>query len=88
MDVDGTTTNDDEPLKRSRSRLRSKSAAPRNETGFQNEESKIDATRIERKQQRKRNKQARVGEADRKQNVKLIRWQVAGKRGIGNTRSR
>lgn len=84
MDVDG----DNDQPQRSRSRVRSKSAAPRNETGFQNEESKVEATRIERKQQRKRNKQARVGEADRKQNVKLIRWQVAGKRGIGNTRSR
>ena len=82
MEVEG-----DQP-QRSRSRVRSKSAAPRNETGFQNEESKEEATRIERKQQRKRNKQARVGEADRTQQVKLIRWQVAGKRGIGNTRSR
>jgi len=78
------------PSTRSRSRAhRSQSRmTPRDESGFAHDEAKAAAVKVERKMQRKRNKLARAGEADRHSSVKLIRWQVAGKRGIGNTRSR
>lgn len=73
---------------RSKSRLRSKSRAPRDESGFAHEEMKEAAVKVERKNQRKRNKMARAGEGDHQQTVKLIKWQLAGKRGNGNTNCR
>lgn len=93
MDVDeGGDDEVDSKLKKLRA-LRSKSrgkslVAPRDESGFQNPDSQLQASKLKQKQERKRNKQARSGEADRQQTVKLIKWQNSGKRGMGNTNSR
>ncbi|TMW63477.1 hypothetical protein Poli38472_002418 [Pythium oligandrum] len=74
---------------RSKSRNRSQSlVAPRDESGFANEEAVKDARRVMRLAQRKPNKRARAGEADRHATPKLAKWQNSGKRKNGTTRSR
>lgn len=92
MDVDVEETARGKMVKklRTQSQLsRSQSlVAPRTETGFENHEVQSAAIKLANIMQRKRNKQARAGDADRQQTVKLIKWQVAGKRGNGNTNSR
>lgn len=74
---------------RSKSRNRSQSlVAPRDKSGFASESVYEDAKRAARLTQRKANKKARAGEADRISVPKLAKWQNSGKRKMGNTRSR
>lgn len=74
---------------RSKSRNRSQSlVAPRDQSGFANEGVMAEVKRAARLTQRKANKKARAGEADRISVPKLAKWQNSGKRGMGNTRSR
>ncbi|RQM28477.1 hypothetical protein B5M09_008471 [Aphanomyces astaci] len=62
--------------------------APRDESGFRDEAMQAKSKNIALKQQRKMNKMAKIGEADRHQLPKLAKWQNSGKRGNGNTNSR
>ncbi|CAK4083413.1 unnamed protein product [Aphanomyces euteiches] len=75
---------------RSKSRnARSQSrVAPRDESGLRDEAMVAKSKKVMLKQQRKMNKMARIGEADRHQVPKLAKWQNSGKRGNGNTNSR
>ncbi|RLN26611.1 hypothetical protein BBJ28_00017548 [Nothophytophthora sp. Chile5] len=98
MDVDmedATESTDLRTRARAKSALRSKSrnrsqslVAPRDQSGFANDADMEDVKRASRLSQRKMNKQARAGEADRISIPKLAKWQNSGKRGSGSTRSR
>lgn len=87
MDVDETPR---ERLSRSISvaRQRSQSAVNRREDGVTDEIARTKAERLAKLGQKKMNRAARQGEADRHQTAALPKWLVAGKRGIGKTRSR
>lgn len=74
---------------RSKSRNRSQSlVAPRDQSGFVDEAAVAEALRVQRLSQRKENKKAKAGEADRHSTPKLAKWQNSGKRKNGTTRSR
>lgn len=76
-------------IARSKSRNRSQSlVTPRNVAGFPNDSLAAVAKRATHLTQRKANKKARAGEADRISVPKLAKWQNSGKRKMGNTRSR
>lgn len=87
MDVDTTPR---ERLSRSISvaRQRSQSAVNRREDGVTDEAARTKAERLAKLGQKKMNRLARQGEADRHQTASLPKWLVAGKRGMGSTRSR
>ncbi|CCI43183.1 unnamed protein product [Albugo candida] len=73
----------------SKSRNRSQSLVPpRDKSGFRDESAARQATNAARQSQRKRNKKAQAGEADRRTVPKLAKWQNSGKRKQGTTRSR
>ncbi|KAG6011208.1 Nucleolar GTP-binding protein 1 [Claviceps lovelessii] len=83
MDVDASA--------RDRLRARSKSRAPttnRLEDGVQDELTRSKAERIAKLNQKRMNRMARQGEADRHTTVSLQKHLVAGKRGIGKTNRR
>lgn len=84
MDVDAT------PLQRlrSKSRARSQSTVNRREDGVTNEAARTKAERMAKLGQKKMNRMARQGEADRHQTAALQKHLLAGKRGMGSTRSR
>nr|XP_036588258.1 Nucleolar GTP-binding protein 1 [Colletotrichum truncatum]KAF6799631.1 Nucleolar GTP-binding protein 1 [Colletotrichum truncatum] len=84
MDVDGTPR---ERL-RSRSRARSQAATNRREDGVQDDAARSKAERLAKLGQKKMNRFARQGEADRHTTVSLQRHLVAGKRGMGKTQRR
>lgn len=98
MDVDmedATESSDFRVRARAKSALRSKSrnrsqslVTPRDQAGFGSEAAMAAVQRATRLSQRKPNKMARAGEADRLSVPKLAKWQNSGKRGVGNTRSR
>lgn len=74
---------------RSKSKNRSQSlVTPRNESGFPTESAVLDAKRVMKLSQRRSNKMARAGEADRHTGPKLAKWQNSGKRGNGSSQSR
>ena len=87
MDVDLTPH---ERLSRSLSvaRQRSQSVMNRREDGVTDEVSRTKAERLAKLGQKKMNRMARQGEADRHQTASIPKWLVAGKRGMGSTRSR
>ncbi|KAF2725824.1 P-loop containing nucleoside triphosphate hydrolase protein [Polychaeton citri CBS 116435] len=87
MDVDPTPK---QRLARSLSvaRNRSQSAVNRREDGVTDESSRTKAERLAKLGQKKMNRMARQGEADRHQTAALSKWLVAGKRSMGSTRSR
>jgi nucleolar GTP-binding protein len=83
MDVDSLQTN--------RERMRSRSRAPmtnRLDDGLADVETKTKAQRIARLNQKKMNRMARQGEADRHTAASIDRHLVAGKRGNGKTSRR
>ena len=87
MDVDQTPR---ERLARSIStaRVRSQSAVNRREDGVTNEAARTKADRLAKLGQKKMNRMARQGEADRHTTAAMPKWLYAGKRGNGSTRSR
>lgn len=92
MDIEQDSTRD-QPMKKTRLRSLSRGRSgsrppPRSEVGFRNEAQKAEATKLRRKMQKKRNLQARAGEADRKTGPKLLRWRLEGKMSKGARRSR
>ncbi|KAK7187814.1 Nucleolar GTP-binding protein 1 [Paraphaeosphaeria sporulosa] len=88
--VDGDAMDIDTPkaaLARALSRGRSQSTNRRTD-GVTNEESRSNAERLAKLSQKKMNRMARQGEADRHQTGSLIKHLVAGKRGNGKTNRR
>lgn len=81
MDIDG-----DDRAARLKSRNRSQSN--RRDDGIRDEDSKEKAEKILKLKQRKMNRMARQGEADRHTTVSKEKHLLAGKRGMGKTRSR
>lgn len=96
MDIDGgraRTPKDRRSISRAptNDRMRSLSRAPakdRREDGVQDMDTKSKADRIAKLNQRRMNRMARQGEADRHTTVSLQRHLVAGKRGMGKTQRR
>ena len=92
MDIDSRPTSADARaalIARSRSRARSQSTTNRLRDGVgTNEETRSKADRAAKVAQRKMNRMARQGEADRHQTAALPKHLLAGKRGIGKSRSR
>mmetsp|Transcript_2369 Transcript_2369/g.3051 ORF Transcript_2369/g.3051 Transcript_2369/m.3051 type:complete len:660 (+) Transcript_2369:115-2094(+) len=72
---------------RSASKARSQSVAPEKQ-GLKNETQQKKAVKLMRKQRKKLNREARAGESDRKQGPKLVKWQIAGKSGLGSKNKR
>jgi nucleolar GTP-binding protein len=94
-DDDDVNMDDEEEESRGRSKSKARSQSrgrslvtPRDQSGFRDEAEREVAKKVERQMQRKLNKLARVGEADRHPVPKLAKWQNSGKRGSGSTRSR
>ncbi|EGY18837.1 nucleolar GTP-binding protein [Verticillium dahliae VdLs.17] len=86
MDLDATPR---ERLRsQSRARSRSQAAVNRREDGVEDEGSRTKAERMAKLGQKKMNRMARQGEADRHTTASLQRHLLAGKRGMGSTRSR
>jgi nucleolar GTP-binding protein len=83
MDVDRPRT----ASERAKSRGRSQSTNRRTD-GITNEVAATKAEKVAKLSQRKMNRMARQGEADRHQSGSLIKHLTAGKRGIGKTNSR
>ncbi|KAI6785110.1 nucleolar GTP-binding protein [Emericellopsis cladophorae] len=82
---------DDNARARVRSMSRPASRAPiknRREAGTANEESRTNAERIAKLNQRKMNRSARQGEADRHTTASITKHLVVGKRGMGKTNRR
>jgi len=91
MDVDGGKKQKRAASKsrgRSQSRGRSKSAVPPEKQGLKDEGQQIKAVKLMRKQRRKLNLMARASESDRKEGPKLVKWQIAGKSGLGTKNKR
>ena len=92
MDIDSRTTSQDARaalIARSKSRARSQSTTNRLRDGVgQNEETRDKAERLAKLSQKKMNRMARQGEADRHTTASLPKHLLSGKRGIGKTRSR
>ena len=87
MDVDATPQ---ERLTRSISvaRKRSQSAHNRREDGVTEDAARSKAEKLAKLGQKKMNRMARQGEGDRHTTASLPKWLIAGKRGMGSTRSR
>lgn len=86
MDLDNAT-----PRERLRSKSRARSQTPavnRREDGVQDVEARTKAERMAKLGQKKMNRMARQGEGDRHTTASLQKHLIAGKRGIGSTRSR
>jgi nucleolar GTP-binding protein len=82
MDVDSARS------VRDKSRMRSVSRVNRREDGVQNDESRSKAERLAKLSQKKMNRMARQGEADRHTPAALTKHLLAGKRGIGKAHHR
>lgn len=84
MDVEGEGS-----VKRTRSkshdRARHPEAEPIEGEGFASKKQKLDARKLMKIYQKKPNRQARAGEADRHETASLIKHLNTGKRGIGKT---
>jgi len=86
MDVDATPK---DRLRRSLSVARNRSQSTnRREDGVTDAVARDKAERLAKLGQKKMNRMARQGEADRHQTASIPKWLVAGKRGMGSTRSR
>ncbi|EME43870.1 hypothetical protein DOTSEDRAFT_71621 [Dothistroma septosporum NZE10] len=86
MDVDATPK---ERMSRSMSVLRQRSQSKnRRDDGVTNELARTKAERMQKLGQKKMNRMARQGEADRHTTAAKSKWLLAGKRGMGSTRSR
>ena len=86
MDVDATPK---ERVSRSMSVLRQRSQSKnRRDDGVTNELARTKADRMQKLGQKKMNRMARQGEADRHTTAAKSKWLLAGKRGMGSTRSR
>jgi len=91
MDLDGGATNNNDrkrSISRAMSRTRSVSRMNRREDGVTDETARVKAERMAKLGQKKMNRMARQGEADRHQTASLAKWQNTGKRGIGSTYGR
>ncbi|KAL9081858.1 MAG: hypothetical protein Q9159_006960 [Coniocarpon cinnabarinum] len=92
MDIDSRNTSQDARaalIARSKSRARSQSTTNRLRDGVgANEEARSKAEKLAKLSQKKMNRMARQGEADRHQTAALPKHLVSGKRGVGKTRSR
>ncbi|KAH8889769.1 P-loop containing nucleoside triphosphate hydrolase protein [Thozetella sp. PMI_491] len=86
MDVDSEMT--PKQRLRSQSRARSQATVNRRVDGVQDETTRTKAERQAKLGQRKMNRQARQGEADRHATASLTKHLVVGKRGIGKTNRR
>ena len=85
MDVDSTP----QERLRSKSRVQSRSAASnRNATGITDGKAQEKAAKLAKLVQRQRNRMARQGDADHRETASKAKWLLAGKRGMGSTRSR
>jgi nucleolar GTP-binding protein len=92
-DVDDTMDVDETPKERlarsiSVARTRSQSAFNRREDGVTDVTSRDKAERMAKLGQKKMNRMARQGEGDRHTTASKSKWLLAGKRGMGSTRSR
>lgn len=88
MDVDGANLSRKQLLERAKSRARSASKVSRRNEGLKDEESRSKAERLAKLSQKKMNRLARQGEADRHETVALRKYLVAGKRGLGKNQRR
>ncbi|KAK4989370.1 Nucleolar GTP-binding protein 1 [Elasticomyces elasticus] len=86
MDLD-TPPSRSQSLARAKSRARSQSTN-RREDGIADPMARSKAERLAKLGQKKMNRMARQGEADRHTTASLSKWLLAGKRGMGKTRSR
>ncbi|KAI9692937.1 MAG: Nucleolar GTP-binding protein 1 [Bathelium mastoideum] len=86
MDID-TPRSASQAIARAKSRARSQSTN-RREDGVTDEVARSKAERLMKLGQKKMNRMARQGEADRHQTAALQKHLLAGKRGMGKTRSR
>ncbi|KAK7614906.1 nucleolar GTP-binding protein 1 [Phyllosticta paracitricarpa] len=84
MDIDDNKS----AIERAKSRARSQSRFNRRDDGVTNEAARSKAERLAKLGQKKMNRMARQGEADRHQTVSLPKHLMSGKRGMGSTRSR
>lgn len=89
MDVDKPAPSErSQLLERAKSRARSASNVNRRDDGIKDPEAKDKANKLAKLNQKKMNRMARQGEADRHTTVSLQRHLVAGKRGMGKTQRR
>ncbi|ODH51513.1 hypothetical protein GX48_02381 [Paracoccidioides brasiliensis] len=90
MEIDGgaANTSRQELLERAKSRARSQGPTNRLVDGITDIQSRSKADRIARLAQKKMNRMARQGEADRHQTASLAKHLFSGKRGIGKTQRR
>ncbi|KAL4797022.1 P-loop containing nucleoside triphosphate hydrolase protein [Aspergillus venezuelensis] len=86
MDVDMNDPR--QAIARAKGRARSQAATNRLQDGVQDETARSKAERLAKLSQKKMNRMARQGEADRHQTVSLTKHLVAGKRGMGKTQRR
>ncbi|OJJ58470.1 hypothetical protein ASPSYDRAFT_44818 [Aspergillus sydowii CBS 593.65] len=86
MDIDPSDPK--QAIARAKGRARSQAATNRLQDGVTDETSRSKAERLAKLSQKKMNRMARQGEADRHQTVSLTKHLVSGKRGIGKTQRR
>ncbi|KAL4916944.1 P-loop containing nucleoside triphosphate hydrolase protein [Aspergillus aurantiobrunneus] len=86
MDID--TSDPRQAIARAKGRARSQATTDRRQDGVQDEAARSKAERLAKLGQKKMNRMARQGEADRHQTVSLTKHLVAGKRGLGKTQRR
>ncbi|KAL1976915.1 hypothetical protein VTN31DRAFT_3197 [Thermomyces dupontii] len=87
MDID-STSNPREAIARAKSRARSQAATNRLTDGVPDATARTKAERLQKLAQKKMNRMARQGEADRHQTAALPKHLFSGKRGIGKTQRR
>ncbi|KAK2789619.1 Nucleolar GTP-binding protein 1 [Onygenales sp. PD_12] len=88
MDVDGGASARQELLQRAKSRARSQAATNRLQDGVTDPTTRDKADRMARLAQKKMNRMARQGEADRHTTAALPKHLFSGKRGMGKTQRR
>ncbi|KAL4807040.1 P-loop containing nucleoside triphosphate hydrolase protein [Aspergillus unguis] len=86
MDIDENDPR--QAIARAKGRARSQAATDRLHDGVTDETARSKAERLKKLGQKKMNRMARQGEADRHQTVSLTKHLVAGKRGMGKTQRR
>ncbi|KAL4761955.1 putative GTPase NOG1 [Aspergillus foveolatus] len=86
MDIDPSDPR--QAIARAKGRARSQAATNRLQDGVTDETARSKAERLAKLGQKKMNRMARQGEADRHQTVSLTKHLVAGKRGMGKTQRR
>jgi nucleolar GTP-binding protein len=87
MDVDASS-NPRDAIARAKSRARSQAATNRLTDGVVDTTARSKADRLAKLSQKKMNRMARQGEADRHQTVALAKHLYSGKRGMGKTQRR